>query len=498
MTKADKAKYRAEFVEIDQVRCQRSLSHYAERAWRLVEPGRRFVPGWHIDAISEHLTAVLNGEIKDLIINIPPRHMKSLLVSVLFPSWAWAKKPELRWLFGSYAASLSIRDSVKCRRIITSDWYQERWGKVYQLTGDQNAKEKYENNRTGHRIATSVGGAATGEGGDIIVIDDPHKVTESESEPVREHTIDWFDGEMSTRGNDPKKVARIIVMQRVHEKDLSGHLLAQTGWEHLMLPAEYEPERKIVTSIGWEDPRLDKGDLLWPDRFGRTEIDKMKRQMGSQRAAGQLQQRPSPAEGNLVKRDWWKFYRKRPETFDRIGLSADLTFKEGKKNDYTVFQVWGKVAADKYLLKQVRKQMGFNSQIKALRNLVIECQQEGLNIEAKWIEDAANAAALIDTLRKEIPGLIPVAPRGSKYNRAEAIAPQIESGNVWLPHPETCPVDELGQPWVNAFIEEWAMFPNGGNDDQVDGTSLGVSQLSTGASFEWTPISITGTSKWLR
>lgn len=482
-------KERQELFEIDQERCSRKLQVFSEQAWGLVEPGRRFIKGWHIDAISEHLTAVLNGEIRNIIINIPPRHMKSLLISVLFPAWAWQIRPELRWLFASYAASLSIRDSVKCRRVIQSSWYRERFGHIYQLTGDQNAKEKYENTKTGHRIATSVDGAGTGEGGDIIVIDDPHKVNEAESETVRQGVLDWWDGEMTSRGNDPKTVAKIIVMQRVHEKDLSGHLLAkETGWEHLCLPAEFEPERKTITSIGWEDPRKKTGDLLWPDRFGSKEVEELKKELGSQRSAGQLQQRPAPQEGNIFKREWWKFYKELPNEIDFKAISVDLSFSEGKTNSYAVFQIWGRVKADKYLLDQMRAQIGFNQQLIFFRTLVSKW-----NPNAKWVEKKANGDALIETVRKEISGIIPITPKGSKVARAEAVAPQVEAGNVYLPDPSLAP-------WIGDYIEELATFPNGNDDDQVDATTQALSQMASRpiVNYDVDAMSITGPSKWLR
>jgi hypothetical protein len=210
------------------------------QAWVIVEPSTPFVPGWHIDCIVEHLEAVTRGQIRNLIINVPPRHMKSLLVSVFWPAWEWIRWPERRWLYASYSAQLSIRDSVKCRRLIESPWYRSRWADRFALTSDQNTKGRFDNDRSGYRIATSVGGSATGEGGDRIVCDDPNNVNEVESDSVRKATNDWFDVVMSTRVNDPKTTAKVVVMQRCHEQDLSGHLLEQGGWEHLCLPAEYE------------------------------------------------------------------------------------------------------------------------------------------------------------------------------------------------------------------------------------------------------------------
>src|SRR5271155_3700297 len=294
--------------EIEREAATRSLREFVHQAWHVVEPATPFVPGWHIDAIVDHLEAVTRGQLRNLLINVPPRHMKSLLVSVFWPAWEWIKHPERRWLYSSYAASLSIRDSVKCRRLIESPWYRSRWGHVFSLTGDQNAKMRFDNNRSGYRLSTSVGGSVTGEGGDRIVCDDPHKVDEVHSDTVRKAALDWWDVAMSTRVNDPKTSAKVVVMQRCHQQDLSGHLLEQGGWDHLCLPAEYEGPVRL-TSIGFVDPRTERGELLWKERFGPREIADLKRSLGSYAAAGQLQQRPSPAEGGLLKRHWFRFWQ---------------------------------------------------------------------------------------------------------------------------------------------------------------------------------------------
>jgi predicted phage terminase large subunit-like protein len=435
---------------------ERSLSAFIAQAWHVVEPTSPFIPNWHIDAISEHLEAVTRGQIRNLLINMPPRHMKSLAVSVFWPCWEWIPNPERRWLFASYAASLSIRDSVKCRRLMQSPWYQRNWGDRFKLTGDQNAKERYENDKTGYRIATSVGGTATGEGGDRIVIDDPHNVREAESETVRQSALDWFWESMSTRLNDPKTGARVVVMQRVHASDLSGSILEHGGWDHLVLPAEYEGEKK-TTSIGWSDPRTEPLELLWPDRFGRPELDELKKSLGSYAAAGQLQQRPSPAEGGLFKRDWWKFYRQAPRKFDEVVQSWDCAFKDLDTSDFVVGGVWGRIGADKYLLDLVRDRMSVSATMTAVRSLSAKWPQA----TAKLVEDKANGTAVIDLLKRDIAGLIPVEPEGGKVVRAQAVSPEVESGNVFLPDPSIAP-------WVHDFIEECAAFPNGANDDQVD------------------------------
>ena len=468
-----------------------SLRHYARQAWPIIEPSTGFTAGWHIEAIVEHLEAVSAGQIRKLLINMPPRHMKSILVSVLWPTWEWISKPEVRWLFASYAQSLSTRDSLKCRRIIESPWYRERWGQVYQLTGDQNVKTRYDNTRTGYRIATSVGGAATGEGGDRLIIDDPHNVKEAPSDLIRESTLLWWRESMSTRGNDPRTVAKVIVMQRVHERDLTGYLLAEEGdWDHLCLPAEYEPKVQI-TSIGWSDPRTTDGELLWPERFGPAEMAELKKSLGSYGSAGQLQQRPSPPEGGIFKRHWWRYWQPKganlpgvmvkrqdgslelieaielPDVFDLQAQSWDLAFKDTKDSAYVVGQVWGRVKADKFILDQVRDRLDFVATCQALKVLTAKWPKA----TAKWIEDKANGPAVIASMKREIAGIIAIEPMGDKVSRAHAVTPEVESGNVYLPHPYLAP-------WVEGFIEEHATFPNGSFKDQVDTTTQALAKMA--------------------
>jgi len=450
------------------------------QAFVVIEPSTPFVPSWHIDAIIEHLEAISFGRIRNLLINVPPRHMKSLLVSVLWPAWEWIRWPERRFLYSSYAAQLSIRDSVKCRRLIESPWYQERWGDRFALTGDQNTKGRFENNRSGYRLSTSVGGAATGEGGDRVVCDDPHNVQEAESDSVRKATLDWWDVVMSTRVNDPRSAAKVVVMQRCHQLDLSGHLLEQGGWEHLRLPAEYE-KPGCSTSIGWSDPRAEQDELLWPERFGPEELESLKRSLGSYAAAGQLQQRPSPSGGGIFKRHWFRYFQPRgmnlppvvvslpdgtqmsiiaieaPHQVNETIQSWDCAFKDLDTSDYVVGQVWGRLGSMFFLGDQVRARMDCPATVHAVRQLTAKWP----GTIAKLIEDKANGSAVIQMLAREIPGLLPVNPEGGKVARAAAVSPLIEAGNIYLPHPAWAT-------WVNDFIEECAAFPNGAHDDQVD------------------------------
>ena len=470
-------------TEIRAEQARRSLLAYVSQSWSVVEPGTPFVAGFHIEAICEHLEALLRGESSRLLINIPPRHGKSLLASVFFQTWAWITSPELRFLYASYSQSLSVRDSVSARRLIESPWYRERFREAFTLTSDQNVKARFENDRTGARIASSVGGAATGEGGDILVVDDAHKIEEARSDPMREGVLEWFDTTLSTRLNNPRSGGIVVIGQRLHERDISGHLLAQGGWTHLCLPAEYEPSHPFL----WpEDPRTQPGEPLWPERFGRTELESLKRSLGSYGAAGQLQQLPAPAGGGLFQREWWRWYDPSAPLprFERLVQSWDLTFGATPGSDYVVGQVWGAIGPDKYLLSQFRERIAITETIAAIR-----AQTEWVNEtlpghrgHAILIEKAANGAAVIDMLRRELSGIIPVVPKGDKVSRAQAIAPQVEAGNVHLPGAPTADgkgVDRSRTPaWASAFVEETAAFPSGATDDQVDAATQALDRLT--------------------
>ncbi len=458
--------------DLDQAIAERSLFEFEKQAWRVIEP-TPFVPGWHIEVVCNHLEAVTRRVIRNLIINIPPRHTKSLTTSVMWPAWTWgpAGMPDTRWLCMSYGGDLSIRDSVKCRTLIQSNWYQKRWGGLFNLTGDQNAKERYNNTKNGYRIASSIGGMATGEGGDIILIDDPHNLKEINSELSRKSVIDWWDTVMPTRLNDQDASARVIIMQRSHFGDLVGHIkdTSKENWEWLVLPAEFEDGTRCETSIGFIDPRTEPGQLLWPARFNEQTIVKLKRELGSYAYAGQFQQRPSPVEGGIFKRHWWQFYlhQQRPVKFDFLFQTWDMAFKDLKTSDYVSGQVWGQIGANFYLLDNLWERLDFVKTLAAVERMTARWP----DATAKFVEDKANGTAVINMLKSKIPGLIAINPEGSKISRAFAVSPLVEAGNVWVPHPSTTP-------WVNDWLEEMVNFPNGAHDDQVDAFTQGITQAS--------------------
>ena len=483
-------------------RARRSLGGFIRAAWPLVEPATPFAPNWHIDAITEHLEAATRGELRRLVINVPPRHMKSLQVSIFWPAWVWLSHPERRFLYASYAEKLSVSHSVTCRRLIQSrgsgfpaeatglmqrigyqGLLEVLWGEAaWQLADDQNLKERFHNNRTGFRLATSVGGSVTGEGGDVLVLDDPHKPDEVQSDVVRQSVLDWYDQTWSTRLNDADSGVQVIVMQRLHERDLTGHVLERGGFEHLCLPAQYEPTHPFR----WpDDPRTEPGQVLW-QKWHRRWLEEKKLELGSYGYAGQYQQRPAPEEGGILRRPWWRYFdpAKPLPHFHELVQSWDMAFTDSDGSDYVVGQVWGRFFANKYLLHQTRQRLEFTETVHALRQLTawVEEQIPAHRSHLKLVEDKANGPAVISTLHRQIAGLVAVNPRGDKVARARAAAPEIEAGNIYLPgapSPDGQSYDRTRTPhWVQEFIEECAAFPNAAHDDQVDACSQALIRLA--------------------
>ena len=478
-------------VDVSAEVCRRSLRRFVREAWHVPEPASPFVSGWHLDCIADHLEAVTRGEIRNLLINMPPRHSKSLQVGVFWPCWEWVSHPERRWLFTAYAQTLSVRDSLKCRRLIESPWFQARYGDVFHLTGDQNAKMRFDNDKTGYRIASSVGGANTGEGGDRIVVDDPHNVEEAESEVIRASTLVWWDEVMSTRGNDPRTVARVIVMQRTHEGDLSGHVLGQGGYHHLCLPARYEP-RVVVQGARVEhaepephtdcpfgsDPRERDGDLLWPERFDEESLAALERTMGTYAAAGQLQQRPVPREGALFKSD---LLRPLPAGFDQIRPTLrfvqfwDLAFSEKTSADHTAACTLGidGGAASAYVTHVLRERIAEASLVEAMVEHIAATRPLIAGVE----EGAFKQASTQDLVRLVSQRLVQrgvavpvlsVKVTTDKVFRAQLPAQRAALGQLYC---------DRTAPWWPAFEAELLKFPKGASDDQVDALS-GALQLA--------------------
>lgn len=463
-------------IELDREIARRSFAEFCKMAWHVLEPATPLKWGWALDAICEHLQAVHEGKIKRLLMNVPPGCMKSLTTGVLFPAWEWGAggAPQLRFLTTAHKETLAIRDNLKCRRLIQSDWYQERW--PVELTGDQNAKTKFENVSTGFREAMAFK-SLTGSRGDRIILDDPLSVDDAFSEAALDAAEQTFLEAVPSRVNNENS-AIIVIMQRLHERDTSGVILArQLGYEHLMLPMRFEPERRCITSIGFYDPREKEGELLFPERFSEAQVSEMERTMGSYAAAGQFQQRPVPRGGGLFKEEWLQHWDKLPERFDSACISWDMTFKDSKTSDYVVGQVWGRKDGCFYLIDQNRGQWDF---VKTLEQFVAAAKKYPW-ITRKLVEDKANGSAIISALRKKVSGIVPIVPKESKEARASAVTTLWEARNVYLP-----PVDRY--PWVQRdFIPEFLAFPSGAHDDQIDSMTQALRDLGTHASFAIDP-----------
>lgn len=432
----------------------------------------------HLEYLCEKLEAVERGEIRRLMVFMPPRHGKSEVVSKKFPSYFLGRNPDKEVIISSYSADLAY-DFSRIARNTLKEWGMRLWG--VQVAKDSGAVGRWgiEGTRGGF-TAAGVGGPITGRGAHVAIIDDPFKNwQDAASKTIRETVWDWYRSTLRTRLAPGGAI--ILVMTRWHEDDLAGRLLKEmkegTGehWEVVSLPAVAEED----DALGREP-----GEVLWPERFPPHEYGEMKKAVGTRLWISLYQQRPAPDEGQIFKRDWWKFYKQIPNRFHEVIQSWDCTFKDEKSSDFVVGQVWGRIGADKYLLDQVRGQMGIVETMQAIRTLSAKWPRA----RAKLIEDKANGPAVIQMLKREIPGLIPVNPEGGKIVRAQAVSPDIEAGNVFIPDPSIAP-------WIHDYIEEHAAFPNGANDDQVDCTSQALTRLGAKGKSEGPSGNIVGQSE---
>ncbi|MDQ7836023.1 MAG: phage terminase large subunit [Humidesulfovibrio sp.] len=447
-----------------------SYHDFILQSWHIIEPARPFVDGWHIGAICEHMEAVATFEIRELLVNMPPRHMKSIGISVCFVPWVWTWAPGRRSFNSSYELTLARRDNQKARTIIESPWYQERWGSKVSIKSDQNEKSKFENTHGGSRFVSSSGGKATGEGGDYVFCDDPHNVKDvsQDRETKRLSVLDWWDNSMSNRLDDPERGAFVVVGQRVHENDLSGHLLEQGGWVHLCLPAEYEGRRYVKTPLGFEDPRTKEGELLWPERFTGEALEKIKRKMHEAEYAGQFQQEPTPPGGGIFKWEWFQSYTELPR-FERIVDFWDTAQSVKDGAAYSVRERWGEAQNGYYLLHVLRERMDYPT----LKQRIVDDYDAG-GVDEVVVEDKSSGTSVIQDLQKDtkVPVIPYVLGKDGKETRARAQASTVKGGNVWVPE---------SAPWLPAFKNEVIMFPNGKFKDQVDVMAEALDYLKNGS-----------------
>jgi predicted phage terminase large subunit-like protein len=513
---------------LDRWESEQSLISFIERGWHTLEPPTRpFVRSRAIDRICEHLEAVHTGQITRLLMNVPPGCTKSMTTNVFMPAWIWGpqRRPDRRFISWSYAENLTLRDNRRCRNLITSAWYQRLWSDRFCLSDDQNQKVKFENDHRGWKFATSVGGVGTGERGDILIVDDPHNVLEAESALVRKNALQWFAEVLPTRLNDPSSSAIVVIMQRVHEEDVSGLILAhELGYEHLMLPMRFEEERRSFTVVPngnqprqqmrylvaeqrwvpeqWQpdpakdpaeshaslieqhakaptrevyaqDVRTAEGELLDIERFPQEVVDRDEKVLssvgGSYAVAGQMQQRPTARGGGMFLREWFTIVDAAPVDGKRVRY-WDKAGTEGG-GDWTAGVRIVKTPEGKYYVEDVVK--GQWSSGTRNKNIKLTAELDTWSV-AVWVEQEPGSGGKesAEFSLQDLAGYDvhkePVS--GDKETRARPFAAQCEAGNVYL----------VKARWNKEFIDELCGFPMGKHDDQVDGASGAFNKLALG------------------
>jgi predicted phage terminase large subunit-like protein len=514
-------------LRMSRIACERSLMQFIREAWHIVEPGNPYIHGWHADAITAHLEAVGDGEITRLLINVPPGFSKSLFTSVFFPAWIWTRNPAARFLCTAHAQTLAVRDSTKMRRLVQSEWYKKRWPNVV-LTGDVNAKTKFETTATGFREALAFE-SMTGSRGDFVILDDPHSVDSALSDVQRETTITTFLEALPTRLNNPASSAIVVIMQRLHESDVSGVILEKgLPYVHLMLPMEFDPNRRCVTEIGFEDPRQDEGELLFPERFPESVVERDKQVLGPYAYAGQFQQQPSPRGGGIIKREYFQLYddemarslgvtgANRYPPMDYVIASLDTAYSSKQEADFSALTIWGIFQRGGQSARRVLSRQGIPSDIIDDRDTLPgamlmyafakKLDLHGPDIERLPMEDdfafklrqkenwglvehtidvcnrynvdtlLVEAKASGITVAEEIKRLnrtsqwsVQLINPGAqdKVARAYAVQATFSGGYVFAPD----------KSWAEQVITQCETFPKGKNDDLVDSLTMAVRYL---------------------
>ena len=496
--------------------------------WHVVEPTRPFVEGWALEGLCTHLEAITYGEITGereitrFLGNVSPGFMKSLTVNVFWCAWEWGPMnlPHMRYIAFSYASYLTERDNAKFRDVIKSRAYQEMWGHVFSLKED--GKIKIVNDKTGFKFASSVGGVGTGERADRVLCDDPHKVNEAESDTVRQSTVQWFRESMSNRLNSLKESVIVVIMQRVHEQDVSGAILEDGGYEHFCIPMEYDPGRHCTTSIGWSDPRTEDGELAWPERFAADELAPFKRRHYVW--AGQYQQRPAPRGGGIFKEEWWQPYEipasGRYEIKPEFTVaSLDTAFKESEENDFSALTVWTVYDDPKtkrrciLLLDAWQRRLPMHGvRVQRMANedertyirraapkwglvewVNYTCEKRG--VDRLLIEDSARGHDVNAEIRRlygsRTWGTHLLPARGDKWARAHAVVDLFTDEMIFAPGEWVCPTHSKTKcpicppdgevwrwrAWAEMVITEMGVFPKGAHDDIVDTASMALKHL---------------------
>lgn len=470
--------------------CRASLATYIEKSWHVLKPMEEYHHNWHIDAICEKLEAVSRSEITRLQVWVPPGTMKTMIVSVFWPSWEWIDNPWLRYWGASYEVRLAGRMAAMSRDLMMSTWWQARWGDGFKF--NREGENYFGNDMGGTRLATAPQSTGSGEHGHRILIDDPinAKSADATSKVTLNEANEWYDGTVVTRGIGNNH-ARVIIMQRLHEEDLAAHVLESDEWEVLCLPERYEPSHPFA----WpDDPRTKEGELLWPSHRNEKASDALAASLTPHRAAGQLQQRPSAKEGDILQTAWWRFYDPRIRSkeewsqlpkFSMVVMSLDCPQKDKETNDNVAIQTWGINGMHRYLLDLRLGKMSYP----LAKRATIEMANWA---RATWprsrhvilIENTGYGADMILDLKVEFTGVTKINPQqdGDKVVRADAASDSLSSGHCFLPGfgpPWRPPVYEAGNTPadVAAFIHSCSRFPNGSHDDDVDAWSQTINWL---------------------
>lgn len=459
-------------AQLQRLVCERSLPDYMREAWPILNPSTPYVPNWHLDLIAEYLHACTIDQIHRLIINVPPKSAKSTLVSVMWPTWCWGPRNQAgtRWMFASYSEKVSTRDSLSRRTLLMSPWYMGHWSSRVQLIDDQNQKTVFQNTSRGQMLATTMGGQATGLGGKYMVIDDPHDTEKIISEKERQRALHNFDQKLYTRLDDRKTGVIVIIMQRLHTKDLTGHLLEGPDgarWEHLSIPME-APARKVYAfPVSKKEYVREEGELLNPAREGPAELEEHKARLGSYGYASQFQQTPLPAGGGVFKLQWFKLWPRLDSDgnehsgdlphFDQVVQSWDTAIQDKETNSFTVCTTWGVCDLGYFLLDVWRKHVEFPEMLHAMNDLAKEWHPHAILVENK-----SSGQSAIQELRRSTLPVIAIDVDRDKTARARAAAPKVEAGKIWI-------LRDAG--WARLFLDELCNFPRSEFNDQVDSTS---------------------------
>lgn len=446
------------------------LIAFTERCFNELMPAKEYLHNWHLEAIAYHLEQIASGEIKRLVITLPPRSLKSLIASVAFPAWLLGHDPHRRIISATYGRALATDHANQFRRVTKSYWYQALFPAM-RVDPRKDTEEEVQTSVGGYRLTATVGGALTGRGGSTIIIDDAMKAADAQSEVARRNVNSWFDETLLSRLDDKRNDAIIIVMQRLHVDDLVGHVLRSGGWVHLDLPAIAD-EAAVVPISRQRFYHRKAGELLHPDREPQQVLDELRVAMGSAAFSAQYQQQPVPPGGNMIKWNWFGVWTHPPEKkgySSKIVQSWDTALKSNQLADYSV-GITALVEKDAiYILDVVRERLDYP----ALKKRIVR-EKEHWDADIVLIEDKGSGQSLIQDLRADLIFAKAILPVGDKIVRMSACTAKIESGAVLLPRSAR---------WLDEFKTELMAFPDGVHDDQVDALSQLINWTRTKSTY---------------